>query len=506
MEDAFKERLCQDRYLSEVATALNCLSKRLYKLQGDYMTVLSPVRHLPFDVLAEICTHAQNDEEDTHIFDTASPPWSLAQVCHFWRGTVQGLPALWSNIRLMVPPCNASHLLNTALTYSSSHPLSILFQYTPSTLTTVEDAIRLFTILAQEAHRWESLELRVPPSFNSSLESLGGRLHTLYRLQYRSEREQDNQSADREITYLHAFNTAQNLKHVLFSAVHPTIRIHLPWHQLSDFFDDREDDPSIHQYFLEGIKRGVKLEKLKVSQLESLAEQLTGAIVTNSSILELQACSPVFLRKLKLPKLMVLTISPNIDEEIDQPLSRRPCSLQSLSAAHELITSSQCALQSLTLRYVELNKETLFQALFVLPQLIELTFFTSPVALAPFLFRDLLLRLTDSTRSSNGQSFILMPRLCRLSITLLDISHDDHIAFVGQPLVNMLAARYQDIQDPHLKYVLVKGVEVWMDPDYFFRLSPECVSTLNKWKDKDLEIEVVACWDEGTIDLLNDVE
>ncbi|SJL04208.1 uncharacterized protein ARMOST_07569 [Armillaria ostoyae] len=394
MEDTFREHLCQDRYLSEVATALNCLSKRLYKLQGDYMTVLSPIRHLPFDVLAEICTHVQNDEEDTHIFDTVSPPWSLAQVCHFWRGTVQGLPTLWSNIRLMadfVSPCNASHLLNTALTYSSSHPLSVFFQYTSSTLTTVEDTIRLFTILAQEAHRWESLELRVPPSFNSSLESLGGRLHTL------------------EITYLHAFNTAQNLKHVLFSAVHPTIRIHLPWHQLSDFFDDREDDPSIHQYFLEGIKQGVKLEKLKVSQLESLAKQLTGAIATNSSILELQACSPVFLRKLKLPKLIVLTISLNIDEEIDRTLSRRPCSLQSLSAAHKLIASSQCALQSLTLNYVELNKETLFQALLVLPQLIELTFFTSPVTLAPFLFRDLLLRMTDSTRSSNGQSFILMP-------------------------------------------------------------------------------------------------
>ncbi|THU82284.1 hypothetical protein K435DRAFT_934072, partial [Dendrothele bispora CBS 962.96] len=106
------------RYESEIArledtlATLRARRDELKRYQGEYKTLLSPIRRMPKNILLEIfsivCSESGGSlsmpktryslrRRKDHRVITATT-LSLSQICSFWRGVVKNSPCLWSTL------------------------------------------------------------------------------------------------------------------------------------------------------------------------------------------------------------------------------------------------------------------------------------------------------------------------------------------------------------------------------------------------------------------------
>ncbi|THV01070.1 hypothetical protein K435DRAFT_655997, partial [Dendrothele bispora CBS 962.96] len=140
-----------NRYESEIAkledtlATLRARRHELKRYQGEYKTLLSPVRRLPIDILLEIFSAVCSEsgglympktrkvlgQPKDHYIITATT-LVLSQICSFWRGVVENSPRLWStlavNLALVTDSTKGDGiqaLVDLYLIRSSSFPLSL---------------------------------------------------------------------------------------------------------------------------------------------------------------------------------------------------------------------------------------------------------------------------------------------------------------------------------------------------------------------------------------------
>ncbi|THU82285.1 hypothetical protein K435DRAFT_691794, partial [Dendrothele bispora CBS 962.96] len=124
------------RYESEIArledtlATLRARRDELKRYQGEYKTLLSPIRRMPIDILLEIFSIVCFESGGNHRVITATT-LSLSQICSFWRGVVKNNPRLWStlavNLALVtdIEGDGIRALVRLYLTRSSSFPLTL---------------------------------------------------------------------------------------------------------------------------------------------------------------------------------------------------------------------------------------------------------------------------------------------------------------------------------------------------------------------------------------------
>ncbi|KAI4517469.1 hypothetical protein K525DRAFT_243346 [Schizophyllum commune Loenen D] len=108
-------------------------------------SLLSPIRHLPFELLELIILHALPENWYTAVCGTVRFP--LIQASRQFRATAFAMPALWSTIRTPIlrhPPKVKAHFLDAATAYvdrAGDHPVNIVkFQANPSIMPPSHDA------------------------------------------------------------------------------------------------------------------------------------------------------------------------------------------------------------------------------------------------------------------------------------------------------------------------------------------------------------------------------
>ncbi|KAK7024933.1 F-box domain-containing protein [Favolaschia claudopus] len=165
-----------DRLLEE-RTALDT---EIRKHQG----ALSPLRHLPTEILSLIFTFAVLPQEPIRnymgfpLMDMKTGPWPLSAVCRRWRSITLSSPRLWAFLQLdfidelpdapsmsRVVPMVEAHIAR-----SQNTPLSFTFStfYDMSLSQTEEEVIEL---LAEHSDVWEVAVLYGPPILYERLRS-----------------------------------------------------------------------------------------------------------------------------------------------------------------------------------------------------------------------------------------------------------------------------------------------------------------------------------------------
>ncbi|KAL0956929.1 hypothetical protein HGRIS_003033 [Hohenbuehelia grisea] len=129
--------------------------------------VLSPVRRLPPEILAEVFSQYVLSCEKEHSCVTEHGPWLLGRISSYWRAVVLGTPNLWRCISLISSLkssrmmgssrglVHAEYLLKRYIEHSKGCTrLRVL--YTP-----FGRDIPLLTLLLEQSARWESADLDI---------------------------------------------------------------------------------------------------------------------------------------------------------------------------------------------------------------------------------------------------------------------------------------------------------------------------------------------------------
>ncbi|KAF8211033.1 hypothetical protein K438DRAFT_1569716, partial [Mycena galopus ATCC 62051] len=101
-----------DTLLASLDNEISQVQEKLRQLQDErallssYRTrneaILSPLRRMPSELLAEIFSYTLPPVEDVSMFecrfDIARSPWLLTHVSSHWRAVAHSTPSLWSQI------------------------------------------------------------------------------------------------------------------------------------------------------------------------------------------------------------------------------------------------------------------------------------------------------------------------------------------------------------------------------------------------------------------------
>jgi hypothetical protein len=198
----------------------------------EHKGLLSPVRRLPYEILAQMFDVCANDLESCWTV----PPWTLAHVSRRWRAVALSLPEIWG----VVPPIRLSMkdkgkkfipLLRELLHRSGEHPLSL--HVSSDEVGIVNHPI--FQLLITHCMRWRTvvMELEVR-DFQALTQFIRRRLSSLYSLKLVVRMPHDGDYV------LEPFSIAPMLREVEIDC--PRIQLLLPWEQLTRY-TERSTDP-----------------------------------------------------------------------------------------------------------------------------------------------------------------------------------------------------------------------------------------------------------------------
>jgi hypothetical protein len=103
LKSAVSELSKLDERILRIKSLLNNAEEhrsRLEKVVDDYRALVSPIRHLPYEVIREILDHSVGfDPVVAHpATKLINGPWSLSHVCGLWRAVCLDTPSWWSRI------------------------------------------------------------------------------------------------------------------------------------------------------------------------------------------------------------------------------------------------------------------------------------------------------------------------------------------------------------------------------------------------------------------------
>lgn len=198
----------------------------------EHRGLLSPVRRLPYELLAQIFGFCANDPQPCWT----APAWTLAHVSRRWRAVALSFPEIWG----VVPPIRLSMkdkgkkfipLLRELLHRSGEHPLSLH-------VSSDEDGVvnhPIFQLLITHCMRWRTvvMELEVK-DFQALTQFIRRRLSSLYSLKLAVRMPHVGDYV------LEPFSIAPMLREVEIDC--PRIQLLLPWEQLTRY-TERSTDP-----------------------------------------------------------------------------------------------------------------------------------------------------------------------------------------------------------------------------------------------------------------------
>ncbi|KAF6752039.1 hypothetical protein DFP72DRAFT_905907 [Ephemerocybe angulata] len=260
-----EERASVEQTIAGTKTSLSIINEEITRLKScialleahrqdveanmaTHQAVLSPIRHIPSEILAEIFLYATSDTKMSwphrpeHKADRT--PWHLAEVCSYWRSIILSLPTIWSTIHVdlfstypihISYPCLTQRFhdfIDTCLDRSKNAPLSLSLRTgTPWTRSSqgVELARELvcsaLVAIVAVSDRWQalSLELKDLFSFHTLLSPARDRVGCLRSLHLASSGHSATTPRVRKRAQAEV-----SLTHIS----QPTRHIRLPWHQL----------------------------------------------------------------------------------------------------------------------------------------------------------------------------------------------------------------------------------------------------------------------------------
>ena len=130
-----------DKGMAQLAEIFSRLRERRDDLQGyvdKQLSLLSPIHHLPDDVLIEIFGHCCPTDSDAYASNNPQGvQWRIAKVCKRWSHVITSIRSIWSSINVdLTLYANLKHLsyanslkamARTCLVRSGRHPLHLHF-------------------------------------------------------------------------------------------------------------------------------------------------------------------------------------------------------------------------------------------------------------------------------------------------------------------------------------------------------------------------------------------
>ncbi|KAJ7166995.1 hypothetical protein C8R46DRAFT_1351190 [Mycena filopes] len=303
---------------------------------AQYRAVISPVRRMPPELIAEILTWAhlasERDDPGTDVdLKWTPPPWHLAQICRAWRETALSLPSLWTCITASA--ALPIELIETQLERSAAAPLDICWPDVK-----YDGNPGLLDVLLPSSRRWRTLSLHLgrapgPGSRNLTwLSPLEGQLDSLVTLEV----------VDAATLLVPAiFGAALNLRRVLLTSrtlVGSSPRVEgIPWAQITHY---RGAYHPTHQLTL--LSGAPHLVDCALGLLAgrvpppAAAPDDDNGILTHPALRRLRLTDPAFLALLAAPRLERLSLRgtgtprPPAPEVVREFTARSACVLTSL--------------------------------------------------------------------------------------------------------------------------------------------------------------------------------
>lgn len=290
----------------------------------EHKGLLSPVRRLPYRVLAQIFYFCANDMEPCWTL----PRWTLAQVSRRWRAVALSYPEIWG----VVPPIrlpmkdNGKKLvpvLQEVLHRSGEHPLSIH-------ISSDEDGAvdhPIFQLLIKHCMRWRIVVMDLEVcDFKALTQFIRRRLSSLYSLKITVRVPHD------EDYVLEAFSIAPMLREVDIDC--PQVQLLIPWEQLTRYTECSTDPIGVIQV----LSGSSEINYLSYSTQAIVAFQghLKPKTLSNITTLHLNSYNPgtSIIASLTLPALIDLHVrsldTSLVDDLVDLTL-RSNCVLKKLS-------------------------------------------------------------------------------------------------------------------------------------------------------------------------------
>jgi hypothetical protein len=153
-----------DVAIAHAQTVLESLSEERAKKRkciDIHNSLLSPIRKLAPELLAEVFLHTLQEEPLTPKAKTA--PLLLLKVCKVWRIIALGTPQLWAS--LDIDHATGKHVQSIAnwLSRSGSCPLSLC------NTGQSHPAIPIVELMGHYVHRWQHVTIHFPEGYNRNL-------------------------------------------------------------------------------------------------------------------------------------------------------------------------------------------------------------------------------------------------------------------------------------------------------------------------------------------------
>ncbi|SJL11134.1 uncharacterized protein ARMOST_14537 [Armillaria ostoyae] len=456
--DSLKEPLAEVQSdLDLVRNAVASLEIRMSRLQSiklDYETALSPIRHVPMEVLAEILRRSWPTGTlgmNGRVLGVSNPrhgPWILGHVCSLWRGVIETLcPELWATL-IIEPPYRFNGSANKelerlcrVLERSRNHSLDFIFRDLFTHVHPAKDHLmeQCFDAMVAFSERWRVVEITVPLLQIPRLSLIHGRIDWLREvyLYYFG----DPPSGD-----VRAFEIAPKLAILHLRGMHPDANIHFPTTNLISFSDERKfPGDRLFPKYIDIVKSASKLRSFSYINEQPIRIEdpvpLYLARVTSSTLEGLSTSSLNFMRSMKLPALK--------EFKFTVPLGRAT-GRGALQVLHEMVLHSQCSLTLLSVQNAQLDAG-LLAVLQVTPQLEELYIRCEEwmVQCDPVML-SLIAEMRELSAVEGSHQHRLVPSLQRLKIVLDRVSSTT-VSFLDWDFVEMIAARMPEEDAPGLR-------------------------------------------------------
>ncbi len=509
--------------LRDAVRTLEARRLRLRSLKNDYETALSPIRRIPSEITMEILrrswkydgfndTSSERRLTGFNVFKIRDGPWHLGQVCSLWRNVIKTLcPELWASMTVEVPfpyrrkvplKADAVEILSVVLERSRNHPLDFYFESQNVDPEVESESMKqCFDIMIAHSRRWRAVEMTIHPSFFPRLSLIRGKtnlLRDMYLDCYHNPPSGD----------IRAFEIAPKLENLHLKGMHREANIPFPASNLVSFSDVRPfAGDQLTPTYLDVVNSAPKLLSFSyndygVQSLNIHPVPDPPSAVIASSVEEISASSPSFMRSLVAPSLKKVTLTTMYDFENDMEEQVIKCPAGALGALHQMLLQSQCSLSSLRLVDAVLD-DNLVSIIRLTPNLQEfvIEFYEWVPGIADdygAVMQSLVTRLSEVSEVDGSLQHTMVPFLQKLTIYLHTIRYA-HVSFINYAFVDMVASRVHRPHDiPHLT-----ELNLWvMGRGWSYALSKESAKTLKCLEDEGLRLNF--CLDDGDLDTDSD--
>lgn len=230
---------------------LGKLRGRRANLQRVQLSILSPIRRLPAEIIVAIFENSCTEDLDisvwprdnVHLRGGGVALWTYTRICRFWRAAIFSLRERWSTIYANISHQGCSHdveALNFIIAQSNTHPLDlVIHRRAPLDLLThkyfeySEYALQMLEILVSHSDFWGEVSLCLDSAFYQRIRKIKHRLSQLKTLRITNGSRIDITIPSSTIEAL--FEDAPQLATVLIDDVENLSDMGLPWKRIIDF-------------------------------------------------------------------------------------------------------------------------------------------------------------------------------------------------------------------------------------------------------------------------------